>query len=93
MASKPKSTEKSESREEQKPTQENGVAEERPSQEEIERRAHEIYLERGGIHGRDLDDWLQAERELKEETGPGAFKPLRRPLSDEIGNLGKEDLP
>lgn len=27
-------------------------------------RAYEIYLERGEQHGRDLDDWLQAEREL-----------------------------
>jgi hypothetical protein len=27
-------------------------------------RAYEIYLERGEQPGRDLDDWLQAEREL-----------------------------
>ena len=33
--------------------------------EEIRRRAYEIYLERGGQPGRDLDDWLQAERELE----------------------------
>ena len=33
--------------------------------EEIRRRAYEIYLERGEQPGRDLDDWLQAERELK----------------------------
>jgi Protein of unknown function (DUF2934) len=31
---------------------------------EIRRRAFEIYLERGGEPGRDLEDWLQAEREL-----------------------------
>ena len=31
---------------------------------EIERRAYEIYLERGEQPGRDLDDWLQAECEL-----------------------------
>jgi hypothetical protein len=36
-----------------------------PSQAEIARRAHEIYLARGGAHGFDLEDWLQAERELK----------------------------
>ena len=34
---------------------------------EIRERAFEIHLERGGIHGCDLDDWLQAERELKEK--------------------------
>jgi Protein of unknown function (DUF2934) len=32
---------------------------------EIRRRAYEIYLERGGQAGGDLDDWLQAEHELK----------------------------
>jgi hypothetical protein len=33
--------------------------------EEIRRRAYEIYRERGEQPGRELDDWLQAERELK----------------------------
>ena len=31
---------------------------------EIRRRAFEIYLDRGSEPGRDLEDWLQAEREL-----------------------------
>ena len=35
------------------------------SQKEIRRRAYEIYLERGEQPGCDLDDWLQAERELQ----------------------------
>ena len=34
------------------------------SQEEIARRAFQLYLARGGEHGYDLDDWLRAEREL-----------------------------
>jgi hypothetical protein len=34
-------------------------------EDEIRRRAYEIYLERGEQPGRELDDWLQAERELK----------------------------
>ena len=33
--------------------------------EEIRRRAYEIYLEGGEQPGRDLDDWLQAEHELE----------------------------
>ena len=33
--------------------------------EEVRRRAYEIYLERGEHPGRELDDWLQAERELE----------------------------
>jgi hypothetical protein len=34
-------------------------------EEEIRRRAYEIYLECGEQPGRELDDWLQAERELE----------------------------
>ena len=48
-----------------------GVPEERgnngPSRTEIRQRAFEIHIERGGIHGCDLDDWMQAERELLEK--------------------------
>jgi hypothetical protein len=33
--------------------------------EKIRLRAYEIYLERGIQHGSELDDWLQAERELE----------------------------
>jgi hypothetical protein len=33
--------------------------------EEIRGRAYEIYLERGGQPGGEMDDWLQAERELE----------------------------
>ncbi len=36
-----------------------------PTHEEIERRAYEIYLARGGQHGHDVEDWLQAENELR----------------------------
>jgi hypothetical protein len=35
--------------------------------EEIRLRAYEIYLERGEQPGLELDDWLQAERELESE--------------------------
>ena len=35
-----------------------------PSIGEIEIRAYEIYLERGGEDGRSIEDWLAAEREL-----------------------------
>jgi hypothetical protein len=37
-------------------------------QDETRRRAYEIYLERGEQPGRELDDWLQAERELEPEV-------------------------
>jgi hypothetical protein len=37
--------------------------------EDVRRRAYEIYLERGEQAGHELDDWLQAERELELEHG------------------------
>jgi hypothetical protein len=36
-----------------------------PTESEIARRAHEIFVARGGAPGGELDDWLQAERELQ----------------------------
>jgi hypothetical protein len=53
----------------------------RPSHEEIRLRAYEIYLERGGLPGNELDDWLQAERELERATPPKAteFRSRVRP--------------
>jgi hypothetical protein len=35
-----------------------------PTHDEIARRAFEIFLKRGGNHGNDLEDWLQAEKEV-----------------------------
>jgi hypothetical protein len=35
-----------------------------PTREQIRGRAYQIHLARGGANGRELDDWLQAEREL-----------------------------
>jgi hypothetical protein len=36
-------------------------------QEQIRRRAYELYEQRGRGDGRDLDDWLQAESEVKQQ--------------------------
>jgi hypothetical protein len=52
------------------PTQPETAVEEREGlqhstrEQEIRIRAYEIYLQRGGQPGHELDDWLQAEREL-----------------------------
>lgn len=35
-------------------------------EEQIARRAHELWQQRGREHGSDLADWLQAEREVNE---------------------------
>jgi hypothetical protein len=36
---------------------------------DIARRAYELYLARGCDAGHDVEDWLQAERELQETVG------------------------
>lgn len=36
-----------------------------PAFEQIQLRAYEIYIQRGRQDGLDLDDWFQAEKELK----------------------------
>jgi hypothetical protein len=47
------------------PHTEDALANHAPSHQEIRRRAYEIYLERNGLPGDELDDWLRAERELQ----------------------------
>ena len=48
--------------------------------EDVARRAYELFLSRGGQHGRDVDDWLEAERQLTSNgTSP---RPSRRPASN-----------
>ncbi|HUR34716.1 MAG TPA: DUF2934 domain-containing protein [Vicinamibacterales bacterium] len=37
-----------------------------PTEDEIRLRAYHRYLERGGGHGMDFEDWLEAKRELRE---------------------------
>jgi hypothetical protein len=36
-----------------------------PTNEEIAKRSYEIYLGRGGESGHEVEDWLQAESELR----------------------------
>ena len=55
-----------------RPDTENISAGQAPSHEEIRLRAYELYLERGGFPGNELDDWLQAEREFERAALPKA---------------------
>jgi hypothetical protein len=54
-----------------------------PAQKEIELRAYEIYLQRRGEDGNELNDWLAAEKELTESLQTDtseAATPDARPL-------------
>jgi Protein of unknown function (DUF2934) len=46
------------------PNRKIGIFEDTSLHEQIEARAHEIYLDRGAEPGHEMDDWLQAEREI-----------------------------
>jgi hypothetical protein len=48
-----------------------------PSEEEIRRRAYEIYLEREQECGGPIDDWLEAEAELFLTRNPHRDEPPR----------------
>ncbi len=55
-----------------------------PEQDEIARRAYELYLQRGSVPGHETDDWLQAEAELSAAAVQGEDRespPTRRPES------------
>ena len=45
-------------------SEENNTEATLPMEERIRRRAHGIWLERGGQDGSHMDDWLQAEQEI-----------------------------
>ena len=42
--------------------------------DDIRLRAYQRYLERGGEHGMDFEDWLAAERELQSRTSEVEFE-------------------
>jgi hypothetical protein len=50
------------------PHQQGSNGERNPDPKKIERRAYEHYLDRGSESGHDFEDWLRAERELKERN-------------------------
>jgi Protein of unknown function (DUF2934) len=54
---------------------ERNTTQDRPPQDDIAVRAHEIFVERGAASGHDLDDWLQAEEELIKKRGNVLSRP------------------
>src|SRR5947209_13552577 len=64
----------------------------RPSHDEIAKRAFEIYLSRGEWPGRDVEDWLEAERQLRNrlcsqaDANPRLQKPAITPTGREVAS-------
>lgn len=56
----------------------------------IEKRAYELFLKRGGVHGYAMEDWTRAEKEIasemkggkKVETKPPAPPAPKAPVKD-----------
>jgi Protein of unknown function (DUF2934) len=48
-----------------------------PAHDEIARRAYELFVMRGRAEGLQLDDWLQAERELLDRAARRVIAPRR----------------
>jgi len=53
-----------------------------PTLEQIQTRAYEIYLERRGAAGNQIEDWLRAERELVSDA-PSKPRKAARPTKSE----------
>lgn len=57
------------------------TAKKAPTLEQIQVRAYEIYLGRQGAPGSQIEDWLQAERELLQDGPTKPRKSTRSPRS------------
>ncbi len=48
------------------------TSDKRPTEKQIARRAYEMYTARGNENGRDIDDWLAAEKQLWAQSSPSS---------------------
>jgi hypothetical protein len=62
-----------------------GVPQQSVSSADVERRAYQIYCERGREHGHDVEDWLQAERELRPKSEAEPLPQAERELLPPLG--------
>jgi len=51
------------------PSSPDGAMTTNPAREQIAMRAYELYMARGGSDGQEVEDWLAAERELRDRSG------------------------
>jgi Protein of unknown function (DUF2934) len=45
------------------------------TKDDVARRAYELFLARGGAEGHDVEDWLEAERQLEAESMAPSIEP------------------
>jgi len=61
-----------------------------PTRGQIQLRAYELYVQRGGEDGRDLEDWLAAERELRNQHSSSAGQSGRQ---DNLSDTERQQRP
>lgn len=66
------------------------MSETKPSEALIQQRAYELFLQRGCEHGRDTEDWLEAEREL---TALAELRPVERDVAAGAEPLRESEEP
>jgi hypothetical protein len=54
----------------------------KPSQEQIQQRAYELFVEHGCECGRELEDWLAAEKELTELAAEPELRPAEPKIEE-----------
>ena len=57
------------------------------TKDDVARRAYELFLARGRAEGHDVEDWLEAERQLQAESGSG------RDVRSEVPQTSPRDFP
>jgi hypothetical protein len=50
------------------------IEDKEPSKRDTAHRAYKLYVQRGGEHGKDVEDWIRAEQELKTDIAAGSLK-------------------
>lgn len=64
-----------------------------PTHDEIAAHAYQIYLREGCVEGRDMEHWLQAESELRQQTnGTGHVEPVREQMATPQSRAPSEAL-
>src|ERR1700722_19745441 len=56
-----------------------------PDREQIEKRAHELFIGRGGGDGMDVEDWLAAEKELRGTANQAPAVTIAKPTATAAG--------
>ena len=62
-----------------------------PSRTDVERRAYQLYLQREKTEGRAVEDWIQAEKEVKEDFARN--KRLESVSHDPTSRTGSKESP